>query len=71
MSNCKSQLPVYNNIDDGGKDTVVAKPKFEALQSLGNYFRSAVDYCNIPGKHPLPGKHPCTAFQGINVAASI
>ena len=25
----------------------------------------------VPGKRPLPGKRPFTAFQGINVAASI
>ena len=28
-------------------------------------------YCSVPGKHPLPGKCPCTAFQGVNVAVSI
>ena len=26
---------------------------------------------NIPGKRPLPGKRPCTAFQGVNVPAYI
>ena len=30
-------------------------------------------YCSVPGKCPLPGKHPCTcsSFQGVNVAASM
>ena len=28
-------------------------------------------YHSIPGKHPLPGKRPCSAFQGVNVTASI
>ena len=28
-------------------------------------------YRSVPGKHPLPGKHPCTPFRGVNVAASI
>ena len=27
--------------------------------------------CSVPGKHPLPGKRPCTEFQGVTVAASI
>ena len=27
--------------------------------------------CSIPGKRPLPGKCPCTTFQGATVAASI
>ena len=31
----------------------------------------ARDYCSVPGKRPLPGKRPCTAFQGATVAASI
>ena len=26
---------------------------------------------SVLGKHPLLGKHPCTAFQGATVAASI
>ena len=26
---------------------------------------------SVPGKCPLPGKCPCTSFQGVNVAASI
>ena len=30
-----------------------------------------IKYCNVPGKRPLPGKRPCTSFQGVNVAASI
>ena len=28
-------------------------------------------YRSVPGKCPLPGKRPCTSFQGVNVAASI
>ena len=28
-------------------------------------------FCSVPGKHSFPGKYPCTAFQGVNVAASI
>ena len=28
-------------------------------------------YRSIPGKQPLPGKHPCTKFQGVNAATSI
>ena len=30
-------------------------------------------YPSVPGKRPLPGKRPCTSFQGVNVhvAASI
>ena len=28
-------------------------------------------YHSVPGKRPLPGKPPCTAFQGATVAASI
>ena len=28
-------------------------------------------YHSVPGKRPLPGKRPCTSFQGVNVAASI
>ena len=28
-------------------------------------------YRSVPSKHPLPGKHPCTVFQGATVAASI
>ena len=28
-------------------------------------------YCSVPGKCPLPGKRPCTPFQGVNVARSI
>ena len=28
-------------------------------------------YRSVPGKCPLPGKRPCTTFQGVNVAASI
>ena len=28
-------------------------------------------YHSVQGKRPLPGKHPCTLFQGVNVAASI
>ena len=30
-------------------------------------------YRSVPGKRPLPGKHPCTEFQGVTVtvAASI
>ena len=28
-------------------------------------------YHSVPGKRPLPGKHPCTTFQGATVAASI
>lgn len=27
-------------------------------------------YCSAVGKHPLLGKHLCTTFQWINVAAS-
>ena len=26
---------------------------------------------SIPGKRPLPGKSPCTSFQGVNVADTI
>ena len=25
-------------------------------------------YRSVPGKRPLPGKHPCTEFQGVTVA---
>ena len=28
-------------------------------------------YCNVPSMCPLPGKCPCTAFQGVTVVASI
>ena len=28
-------------------------------------------YRSVPGKRPLPGKRPCTEFQGVTVAASI
>ena len=28
-------------------------------------------YHSALGKHPLPNKHPCSSFQGVNVAASI
>ena len=28
-------------------------------------------YHSVPGKRLLPGRHPCTAFQGATVAASI
>ena len=28
-------------------------------------------YRSIPGKRPLPGKHPRTSFQGVNVADTI
>ena len=28
-------------------------------------------YRSVPGKRPLPGKHPCAEFQGVTVAASI
>ena len=28
-------------------------------------------YRSVPGKCPLPGKRPCTAFQGATVAASV
>ena len=28
-------------------------------------------YRSVPSKHPLPGKRPCAAFQGVYVAASI
>ena len=28
-------------------------------------------YHSVQGKHPLPGKCPCTVFQGVNVTASI
>ena len=28
-------------------------------------------YHSVPGKRPLPGKRPCTPFQGVNVVASI
>ena len=34
---------------------------------LGHYSNTV----SVPGKHPLPDKHPCTSFQGVNVAASI
>ena len=34
-------------------------------------YQIPVLYRSVPGKRPLPGKHPCTAFQGVNVAASI
>jgi hypothetical protein len=30
-----------------------------------------LQYRNVPGKRPFPGKRPCTAFQGVTVAASI
>ena len=35
------------------------------------FFIFEVYYRSVPGKRPLPGKHPCTSFQGVNVAASI
>ena len=28
-------------------------------------------YRSVPGKRPLPGKHPYTEFQGVTVAASM
>ena len=28
-------------------------------------------YRSVPGNHPLPGKRPCTKFQGVTVAAFI
>ena len=28
-------------------------------------------YRSVSSKCPLPGKHPCTTFQGVNVVASI
>ena len=28
-------------------------------------------YRSVLGKHPLPGKRPCTAFQVINVVGSV
>ena len=28
-------------------------------------------YRSVPGKRPLPGKHPCAEFQGVTVATSI
>ena len=37
----------------------------EAVVKIILYYRSVL------GKRPLPGKRPCTAFQGVNVAASI
>ena len=37
----------------------------------GSNFRGFCRYCSVLGKRPLPGKHPCTAFQGAAVAASI
>ena len=35
------------------------------------YTEKQITYHSVLGKHPLPGKHPCTPFQGVNVAASI
>ena len=32
---------------------------------------AAAVYRSVPSKHPLPGKRPCTTFQGATVAASI
>ena len=29
------------------------------------------EYRSVPGKRPLPGKRPCTEFQGVTVAAPI
>ena len=36
------------------------------MTATNNYY-----YRSVPGKRPLPGKHPCTEFQGVTVAASI
>ena len=37
------------------------------------YYHACMEryYRSVPGKHPLPGKCPCTKFQGVTVAASI
>ena len=35
------------------------------------FFHRLHIYRSVPGKRPLPNKRPCTAFQGVNVAASI
>ena len=37
------------------------------INKLG--FRKMTTYCSILGKRLLPGKHPCTAFQGATVTA--
>jgi hypothetical protein len=60
------------------RDTILGpcpERKITALSKSCDYRRnwllSAVCYyCSVPGKGPLPGKRPCIAFQGVNVAAS-
>ena len=37
----------------------------------GSNSHGSCGYCSVPGKCSLPGKHPCTAFQGATVAASV
>ena len=34
-------------------------------------YKQKINYRSVPGKRPLPGKHPCSSFQGVNVTASI
>ena len=36
-----------------------------------NVFMIQCNYSSVPVKCQLPGKHPCTTFQGVTVAASI
>ena len=80
-----SSVDIFLDIENAGDDAFQAILSFilpaSTLQLVNVFnqtrrgevsgYTTCDKYRSVPGKRPLLGNHPCTPFQGVNVAASI